>query len=168
VRLRTISGNATFDPGVATSESAGHGTPKKSIAAGNYTITGAGGLFLTPSDASSNPGTTVIAARDPGNEKLWNLDPQADGAFKIVNANGGLVLGIRQDLKDAGTDAILWNWGGTAGQLWSITPLNGSLVKLVNKNSGLCLSVRASDGRTILQEKWNNLPTQRWKLVPAR
>jgi hypothetical protein len=141
---------------------------KKSIAAGNYTINSkADGRFLAPSDNTNNPGTTTIAAREPSGDKVWVLESQPGGSFKLANSSG-VVLGIRQDLKDAGVDAILWSWAGSDGQLWNVVPVNGDFVRIVNKNSGLCLSVRASDGTAIVQEPWANLPTQQWKLTPAR
>jgi hypothetical protein len=166
-RLRLVSGSAELDSDEQATDTPGAATAKKSIAAGNYTITSkADGRFLAPSDNSNHPGTTTVAAREPSGDKVWVLELQPGGSFKLANSSG-VVLGIRQDLKDPGVDAILWSWGGTDGQLWNVLPIKADLVKIVNKNSGLCLSIRASDGQGIVQEPWSNLPTQQWKLIPS-
>jgi hypothetical protein len=142
--------------------------PPKPLISGTFTlITQYNGLYLAVSEGGTNQGTPAVAWPNPNDDKFWNLEPQPGGSFKITNKRAGLVLGIRQDQKDLGVDAILWGWGGSDGQQWLLEPLKNGLVRIRNKNSGLCLSVRTSDSRGIVQEPWSNLPNQQWKLIPA-
>ena len=125
------------------------------------------GLLLAVSGGGTSQGVPAAANANPGGDKFWKLEPQHGGWIKFTNRNSGLGLGISRELTDPGADAILWRWGNYAGQAWLIESLKDGSVKIVNKNSGLCLSIRASDGQGIVQEPWNNLPTQQWKLMPA-
>jgi hypothetical protein len=161
VRLRMISGSATLDAAVTF-------PMKKPPLSGTYVVASKyNALYLAVSGDSKNEGTGVNGWPQPGDGKYWNFEEQPDGAFKVTNRNSGLVMGVRQERKDAGADVIQWGWGGSPGQLWLIEPVKGGYAKIVGKNSGLCLGIRASDGRTIIQEKWAGLPSQQWKLIPA-
>ncbi len=142
--------------------------PTKLKIAGTYTIVSKhNGLFLAVDGGGTNQGTVAVASPNPGNDQFWSVEPLPGGSFRLLNKKSGHALAIRQDLKDSGTDAILWGWGGGDGQQWLIEPLAGSYAKIVNKNSNLCLSV-GPDGRHIVQESWQNRDTQLWKADASR
>ncbi|KAB8194768.1 hypothetical protein FH608_016480 [Nonomuraea phyllanthi] len=101
----------------------------------------------------------------------WNTGTTATAAasFRLVNAAGGLVLGI-QDMSTAdGGLALQWTDNGTADHDWALV-VDGDAVRLRNINSGKVLGVEnmsTADNARVLQWADNGTADHRWTIVDA-
>jgi hypothetical protein len=158
---------AVESPSIARTDGSLMQAGKLKLPSGPCTITTKGGLFLAISGGTRNAGDVAIvwpATNDT--DQQWLLDPIDGGCVRIANKNSGLYLGMREDRKDPGGDAIQWNWAG-GGQRWMVEPQADGFVAFINKNSGLCLTVHGNErdrGAGLTQEEWRGNDNQLWKI----
>ena len=105
-----------------------------------------------------------------GPMQLWNMVPEADGTYAIVNVNSGKTLDVLNVSKDPGAIVIQFNnWQG-ANQRWTPKQLADGSYQLVNYNSGLCLDVYGiskTQGALLQQFTCWNSPNQHWLIQPV-
>ncbi|MFF7368675.1 RICIN domain-containing protein [Streptomyces tricolor] len=117
-----------------------------------YRIAAGTGRILA--QAAGGSAVTSVARPTGSARESWSFTPTGDGAFTLVNAATGRLLGV----DSARTDGRAWGarptagaaraGGPTLGQQWFVIP--GSSAgghRLVNRYSGLVLGLSATTGR---------------------
>jgi hypothetical protein len=90
------------------------------------------------------------------------------GAFKILNQNSGLVLGVAGMSTDNSADVVQFADNGTADHLWRLVDAGAGNLKIQNVNSGLLLGVSGmstADSADIVQYADNGTPDHLWRLL---
>jgi len=135
----------------------------QAISSGNYTISNWSITIPVSSMNSANGYHLVITPGSGGGSTL-------SGTYQIKNNASGLVLGISNESKSDGADALIWGDNGTPDHLWQITSQGNGQYKIENYNSGLMLGVlneSTSSGAQVLQWDDNGTPDHLWTLTTS-
>ena len=100
----------------------------------------------------------------------WTLTLESSGYYEIKNNASGLVLGISNESKSDGADALIWGDNGTPDHLWQVISQGNGQYKIENGNSGLVLGVlneSTSSGAQVLQWDDNGTPDHLWTLTAS-
>ncbi len=104
----------------------------------------------------------VVAA---GNSPNW---PATQAAFKILNQNSGLVLGVAGMSMAESADVVQYADDGTADHLWWLVDAGDGQIKIQNANSGLVLGVAGmstADSADIVQFADTGTPDHLWQFL---
>ncbi|MEF9907169.1 beta-L-arabinofuranosidase domain-containing protein [Streptomyces sp. P9-A2] len=152
------------------------------VLSGNYGNTTLSALPSLDTSSIRRTGTSTLAFTATAAGATVNLGPFHDAhghnytvywntgtvpEVRLVNAAGGLVLGI-QDMSTAdGGRALQWNDSGTADHNWEMLT-DGSAFRFRNVHSGKVLGVQdmsTADGAAVLQWADNGTADHRWTLL---
>ncbi|MFC0513023.1 RICIN domain-containing protein [Mucilaginibacter angelicae] len=94
----------------------------------------------------------------------------ANGTYKIVNRNSGLVLEATGQGTGNGTAIEQWSYNGGDNQKWVVTNLGGNTYKIIGVQSGRSLDVNGQsliDGAAIQLYDYNGGDNQKWTITPT-
>jgi hypothetical protein len=101
----------------------------------------------------------------------WHFVPLTGpdiGFYKIVNAESGQVLDVRDWSREDGADIIIWPWHGGENQQWRFICLVGGIFVIQSRLSLKTLDVSGasqSEGTKIIQWGQHNGANQQWVLL---
>jgi hypothetical protein len=112
-----------------------------------------------------------------GNLHAWSLSGSintnpvvADGTYKIVNLNSGLVIDAKGAQTTNRTVVQQYAYNGGSNQLWTVTGLGGGQYKIIGVQSGRALDVAGAgtaNGTAIDLYDYSGSPNQIWSFTPA-
>ena len=125
-------------------------------------LTGDGGKMLK--------GLIPFQTIHPTQHIIGAAGPVANGTYKIVNRNSGIVMDAQGQLTANGTPIQQWSYSGANNQRWTITNLGGGQYEIIGLASGRSLDVTGQsllDGTAIsLWDYWGG-PNQKWVITPT-
>jgi hypothetical protein len=113
-------------------------------------------------DGTADHDWQVVAANSSPN---W---PATQAAFKILNQNSGMVLGVAGMSMTQSADVVQFPDTGTADHLWWLVPAEAGYVKIQNVNSGMVLGVSGmstADSADVVQFVDNGTPDHLWQFL---
>lgn len=127
------------------------------------------GKVLDAYGGGTGDGVKVIQWTWSGSaNQQWQLLPNDDGSFRLVNRNSGRLL---NSPGGSAQGAQLDQWADTSSdnQWWKLVDAGSGHHRLVNVRNGLCADVEggsANDGARVVQWTDNGGTNQHWQLVP--
>ncbi|MEW9531779.1 LamG-like jellyroll fold domain-containing protein [Microbispora sp. NPDC049125] len=115
------------------------------------------GLALAGQGAGTSGTLVEQAAVSDAATQRWTLVSSRPDLYKVVNAAGDLVLGVKDAASGNGASAVVETDTGADSQLWQIVPDGKGHHKLVNYDNGLVLGVEGMSkepGAQVVQ--WND------------
>jgi len=121
------------------------------------------GLVLAVAGMSTADSANVVQFADDGTaDHDWQIVaagsapdwPATQAAFKILNRNSGLVLGVSGMSMAESADVVQFTDNGTADHLWQLVDDGAGHVKIANVNSGMVLGVAGmstADSASVVQ-----------------
>ncbi|GIG62504.1 galactosylceramidase [Longispora fulva] len=125
----------------------------------------ASGKALDDPGHSTTAGTQLITWSPSGglNQK-WVFTQQADGSYRITNAESNLCVDVSGASGSAGAQILQWTCGNGSNQRWIATPVTGGYT-LTSQSSGLLLTTASTaDGALITQQANTNSALQHWAI----
>ncbi|GAA2807691.1 hypothetical protein GCM10010441_35550 [Kitasatospora paracochleata] len=134
--------------------------------AGTHTLT-AGGKALDDPGSSTKAGTQLITWTPHGGaNQQWQLTPNADGSYTLVNSASQLCADVNGGSTAAGAAVIQWTCTGADNQRWLFTPVTGGGYTIASKKSALLLSTASTaDGALLTQQPAGGSALQTWQLA---
>ncbi|GAA2752731.1 family 20 glycosylhydrolase [Kitasatospora cinereorecta] len=134
--------------------------------AGTHTLT-AGGKALDDPGSSTKAGTQLITWTPHGGaNQQWQLTPNADGSYTLVNSASQLCADVNGGSTAAGAAVIQWTCTGADNQRWLFTPATGGGYTIASKKSALLLSTASTaDGSPVTQQPAGGSALQTWQLA---
>lgn len=145
-------GNANFP--------AGSQTPSSGLS--STSVNGLGNSFTVTVPPYSTVGLVIPEASTSAADLI------ANGNYRILNSQTGLVVGDPASNATVGTALDMEPQSGGNNQTWMLTNLGNHDVELVNSSSGLALEVSqgsTSSGANIDQGSWADAGNQIWEVV---
>jgi hypothetical protein len=102
-----------------------------------------------------------------GGTATWSA---GNGAFRILNQNSGLVLGVSGMSTADSADVVQFADNGTADHLWWLVDAGAGNLKIQNVNSGLVLGVSGmstADSAPVVQFADNGTEDHLWRLLDS-
>lgn len=128
---------------------------------GTHTLTASGKALDVPAHSTTAGTALVTWTPNGGANQKWVFTHQADGSYRIVNAESGLCLDVADGSSSAGAKVIQWTCTGGANQRWLVGP--GYTLKA--QHSGLVLTTASTvDGAAVTQQADTGTALQRWAL----
>ena len=137
----------------------------------NYTPTsGDAGKYLAVSFKASATPATAWATFDNFALSAQST-PVANGVYKIVDRNSGLVADVWRAGTTNGTPVHQYTYSGGANQQWGVTNVGGGIYKIIGVQSGLALDVVGSGtANGTLIDIWpynSTYANQQWAITPT-
>lgn len=128
---------------------------------GTHTVTASGKALDVPAHSTAAGTALVTWTPNGGANQKWVFTHQADGSYRVVNAESGLCLDVADGSSSAGAKVIQWTCTGGANQRWLVGP--GYTLKA--QHSGLVLTTASTvDGAAVTQQADTGTALQRWAL----
>lgn len=101
-----------------------------------------------------------------GANQQWQLTPNADGSYTLVNSASQLCADVNGGSTAAGAAVIQWTCTGADNQRWLFTPVTGGGYTIASKKSALLLSTASTaDGALLTQQPAGGSALQTWQLA---
>jgi len=94
----------------------------------------------------------------------------ANGTYKVINRNSGLVLDVDHQSTTNGSPLQQWIYNNGGNQHWAVTNIGGNQYRIVGVQSGRTLEVPGSstaNGTFLDILDWNNGANQKWTITPT-
>ena len=116
---------------------------------------------------------------DNSDNRLWNIEPVANGYHKIISVHSGKALAINLDSMNNGgkgdatsnqVNVFQYGINDNNNRLWKIEEVHSGYYKLTNRHSGKVLDVRGvsqENGANVHQWEYVGWANQQWKLEPV-
>ncbi|WP_329571874.1 RICIN domain-containing protein [Kitasatospora sp. NBC_01266] len=154
--------HATVTTGSTSAATQRSATP---ILTGTHTLL-SGGLALDVPGSSPNAGTQLDTSKAAGSaNQNWELIPQSDGSYDLVNGSSGLCAEVNGGSTAAGAVVDQWPCVGSPNQFWTLTSLSNDSYIVSSVSSGLLLTTASTaSGATVTQQVNSNSPQQQWTI----
>jgi hypothetical protein len=135
------------------------------------------GLVLGVADMSTSDSADVVQYADDGTaDHEWQVVaagsspnwPATQAAFRILNQNSGLVLGVASESMTASADVVQFADSGTPDHLWWLVDAGAGQVKIQNANSGMVLGVSGestANSASVVQFPDTGTPDHLWQFL---
>jgi Beta-L-arabinofuranosidase, GH127/Ricin-type beta-trefoil lectin domain-like len=135
------------------------------------------GLVLAVANMSTADSANVVQFADNGTaDHDWQLVaagsspdwPGTQAAFKLLNRNSGLVLGVAGESMTDSADVVQYGDTGSPDHRWWLVDDGAGHVKIQNANSGLVLGVSGestADSADVVQFADTGTPDHRWQFL---
>ncbi|MDT7797230.1 MAG: hypothetical protein QOI78_663 [Actinomycetota bacterium] len=128
---------------------------------GTHTLTASGRALDVPAHSTTAGTPLVTWTPNGGPNQKWVFTCQADGSYRVANAESGLCLDVADGSKTAGAKVIRWTCTDGANQRWLVGP--GYPLKA--QRSGLVLTTASTvDGSAVTRQADTGTALQRWAL----
>ncbi|MEU8840463.1 family 20 glycosylhydrolase [Streptomyces roseus] len=133
---------------------------------GTRTLSAAGKALDDPGSSSASGTQLITWTPHGGPNQQWQLTPDADGSYTMVNGASKLCADVSGGSTAPGAAVVQATCTGGDGQRWLITALGGGDHSVANKRSGLLLTTASgADGAAATQQPDSGSAYQRWQIA---
>lgn len=115
-------------------------------------------------DSKTEARTKIVCQEDNNSESQeWLIYPIENGFYRIQNKHSLLYLEVENAEKTNCAKLQQWSNSRNFCQEWKIINIEADIYKIVNRNSGKAIT--RSENNFLIQNDFENLDSQKWKLV---